>query len=66
MNRLSDLSEKWVAVTRQENKRQCPECDDGELEEGYARDPGFQSHWRGVPALVCTNDDCGYAERREG
>lgn len=41
---------------------ECPECG-ALLEEGYARSPRDQDHWRGVPAYVCP--ECGYARRRE-
>lgn len=58
---LGDLVEsagRWVAVT--EEARTCPECG-GDMARDYARDPAFQSHWRGVEADVC--EACGYAER---
>jgi len=62
-NGLVEKAREWVSVPTDDSPTPCPDCGEGELTEGYVRDPAFQSHWRGVRALEC--GECGYAERLE-
>lgn len=47
---------RWV--TGSANEEVCPDCG-APLEQGYVRAPNVQDHWRGVQAMVCS-DECGY------
>ena len=48
----------WIAIGTT-YAEPCPECG-APLESAYVRAPDVQDHWRGVPALACS-DACGYA-----